>query len=136
MPLLDLSLQAVAGSLAATPPEEKGSPSNLPPQMKANYSPIKLLSQSFRNAFPRWREPRGKSKVNLPQMPPDSGSICTGVDQKTHLFAPGLPPGREVYRSIHVCNLHHAHSAVVQTTRCRAEQNTLGKTGQIHSIQA
>jgi len=29
---------------------------------------------------PPWRQPRGKSQVNLPQMPPDSGGICMGVD--------------------------------------------------------
>ena len=29
---------------------------------------------------PPWRQPRGKSYVNLPQMPPDSGGICMGVD--------------------------------------------------------
>ena len=27
-----------------------------------------------------WRQPRGKSYVNLQQMPPDSGGTCTGVD--------------------------------------------------------
>jgi len=36
----------------------------------------------------------GKSQVNLPQMPPDSGGICMGFDQKNYRFAPGLPPGR------------------------------------------
>ena len=30
--------------------------------------------------------------VNLPQMPPDFGGSGTGVDQRNHLFAPGLPP--------------------------------------------
>jgi len=29
---------------------------------------------------PPWRQPRGKSQVNLPQMPPDSGGICMAVD--------------------------------------------------------
>ena len=29
---------------------------------------------------PPWRQPKGKSEVNLPQMPPDSGSICMAVD--------------------------------------------------------
>ena len=27
-----------------------------------------------------WRQPRGKSVVNLPQMPPPGGGICMGVD--------------------------------------------------------
>jgi len=31
-------------------------------------------------ATPPWRQPRGKSAVNLPQMPPDSGGMCMGVD--------------------------------------------------------
>ena len=30
-------------------------------------------------ATPPWRQPRGKSQVNLPQMLPDSGSICSSV---------------------------------------------------------
>jgi len=29
---------------------------------------------------PPWRQSMGKSQVNLPQMPPDSGGICMGVD--------------------------------------------------------
>ena len=33
-----------------------------------------------RRELPPWRQPRGKSEVNLPQMPPDSGGICMGVD--------------------------------------------------------
>ena len=32
--------------------------------------------------------------MNHPQLPPDSGGICMGVDYRNHLFAPGLPPGR------------------------------------------
>ena len=39
-----------------------------------------------------WMQPRGKSQVNLPQMPPDPGGICMGVDSRNHRFAPGLPP--------------------------------------------
>ena len=35
----------------------------------------------------------GESRVNLPQMLPDSGGICTGVDVRNHRFAPGLPLG-------------------------------------------
>ena len=35
----------------------------------------------------------GKSEVNLPQMPPNSGGIRMGVDSINHRFAPGLPPG-------------------------------------------
>ena len=30
--------------------------------------------------IPPCRQPRGKSQVNLPQMPPDFGGICVGVD--------------------------------------------------------
>jgi len=33
-----------------------------------------------RKRAPPWRQPRGKSSVDLPQMPPDSGGICMGVD--------------------------------------------------------
>ena len=40
---------------------------------------------------PPWRQPRGKSQVNLPQMPPDSGGICMEVDLRNHRFARGLP---------------------------------------------
>ena len=43
---------------------------------------------------PPWRQPRGKSQVNPPQMLPLRGSICMGVDSRNHPFAPGLPPGR------------------------------------------
>ena len=42
---------------------------------------------------PPWRQPRGTSQVNLPPMLPPEGSICTGVDLRNHLCAPGLSPG-------------------------------------------
>ena len=42
---------------------------------------------------PPWRQPGGRSLVNLPQMPPDSGGICMIIDLRHHPFAPGLPPG-------------------------------------------
>jgi hypothetical protein len=42
---------------------------------------------------PPWRQPRGKSWVNLRQMPPDSGGVCVGVDLKKHRFSPGVSPG-------------------------------------------
>ena len=32
------------------------------------------------SVHPPWRQPRGKSYFNLPQMPPDSSGICVGVD--------------------------------------------------------
>jgi len=35
----------------------------------------------------------GKSEVTLPQMLPPEGSISMGVDQRNHVFAPGLSPG-------------------------------------------
>ena len=38
----------------------------------------------------------GKSQVNLPQMPPDSGGICIGVDKRNYQVAPGLSPGWRV----------------------------------------
>ena len=42
---------------------------------------------------PPRRQPRGKFQVNLPQMPPESGGVCMGVDLRNHRFALGLPPG-------------------------------------------
>ena len=33
-------------------------------------------------------------------MPPDSGGICMGVDQRNRQFASGLPPGRQIWRSL------------------------------------
>ena len=72
-----LSLKAVAGSLAANPGEKKRTTSNLPPRMKANYSPTMLFAQLFRKAI-------------------------------------------EVHRSIHFCNLHHAHSVAVKSNTSRA----------------
>ena len=33
-----------------------------------------------RLVLPPWRQPRGKSQVNLPKMPPLRGGICMGVD--------------------------------------------------------
>ena len=52
-----------------------------------------LLGRELVTGEPPWRQPRGKSYVNLPQIPPDSGGICMGVDSRNHRFAPGLPPG-------------------------------------------
>ena len=37
-----------------------------------------LLKPTYQH--PHWRQPRGKSRVNLPQMPLLRGGICTGVD--------------------------------------------------------
>ena len=42
---------------------------------------------------PPWRQPRGKSQVNLSQTLLPGGSISMGVDLRKHLFAPGLSPG-------------------------------------------
>jgi len=42
---------------------------------------------------PPCRQPRSKSEVNLPQMPPNYGGICIRADLGNHRFAPGLPPG-------------------------------------------
>ena len=42
---------------------------------------------------PPWRQLRGKSQVTFPHMLPPGGSIRMGVDQRNHLFAPGLSPG-------------------------------------------
>ena len=39
---------------------------------------------------PPWSRVEGKSYTNLPQMPPDSGGICMGVDLGNHRFAPEL----------------------------------------------
>ena len=44
--------------------------------------------------LPTWRQPKGKSSVNPPQMLPLRGSICIGVDTRNYRLAPGLPPGR------------------------------------------
>ena len=51
---------------------------------------LSLFLDSFQIAYrdfkesgrgnPPWRQPRGKSQVNLPQMLPLRGSICMGVD--------------------------------------------------------
>ena len=54
---------------------------------------------------PPWRQPRGKSQGNLPQMPPPEGGVCMGFDQRSHQLAPGLPPGRpaiagDMFRSV------------------------------------
>ena len=38
------------------------------------------MMQESGSLVPPWRQPRGKSQVNLQQMPPDSGGICMGVD--------------------------------------------------------
>ena len=42
---------------------------------------------------PPWRQPSGKSQVNLPSMTLDSGDVCMGSDLRNHRFVPGLPPG-------------------------------------------
>ena len=39
---------------------------------------------------PPWRQPRGKSQVNIPQMLPPGGIVLMRVDSKQHLFTPGL----------------------------------------------
>ena len=46
-----------------------------------------------RRFVPPWMQPRGKSQVNLTQMPPDSGGNCIGVDSRNYRIAPGLPLG-------------------------------------------
>ena len=43
---------------------------------------------------PSWRQPIGKSEVNLPQARFPRGGISMGVHQRNLAFAPGLPPGR------------------------------------------
>ena len=48
----------------------------------------------FMIGTPPWSRVEGKSQVNLLQMPPLRGGIGMGVDERNHLFAPGLPPGR------------------------------------------
>jgi len=56
----------------------------------------RILSQDaweVRIYRPPWSRVEGKSEVNLPQMLPPRGGICTGVDQRKLPFAPGLPPG-------------------------------------------
>ena len=41
--------------------------------------------------LPPWSRVQGKSKANLPQMPPLQGGICMEFDKRNHQFAPGLP---------------------------------------------
>ena len=61
------------------------------------YSRLRAVSQGDEpQPQPPWSQVEGKSQVNLPQMPPLQGGICMGVDQRNHLFFPGLPPGRSL----------------------------------------
>ena len=45
----------------------------------------------------------GTSSVNLPQMPLDSGGICTGADLRNHPSSPGLPPERHL-KNVNFCD--------------------------------
>ena len=49
--------------------------------------------QDQQECTPPWRQPRGKSEVNILQILPPGGSIWVRVDQINHLFAPVLSPG-------------------------------------------
>ena len=40
---------------------------------------------------PPWRQPKGKSLVNISRMSFHHGVICMGVGSSNHQFAPGLP---------------------------------------------
>ena len=57
-------------------------------------------------SMPPWRQPRGKSYVNLPQMLPPGGSIGMGVDSRNHLFGLGLSLGwlTNLYRNPNMSN--------------------------------
>ena len=50
---------------------------------------------------PPWRQPRGKSYVDLSQMPPDSGGICMGVKETIHLPLGCLQGGAAPPTSVH-----------------------------------
>ena len=41
---------------------------------------VRTVSRRWQMSPPNPPQPRGKSQVNLPQMPPDSGGICMGVE--------------------------------------------------------
>ena len=56
--------------------------------------PHALRSEEFGSFNPPWRQPRGKPKVNLPQMLPLRGSSCMEVYSRDYRFAPELPPVR------------------------------------------
>ena len=62
------------------------------PRMHPDAAWRSAVSRSVRSN-PPWRQPRGKSQVNLRQMLPLGGSISMGVDSRNYLFAPGLSPG-------------------------------------------
>ena len=47
---------------------------------------------SFCLATPATLEVTQGQISSLPQLPPDSGGICTGVDKRDHQYSPGLPP--------------------------------------------
>ena len=74
---------------------------DLPPGWLAEHGFVVAVPEIYHDTdgaagcvHPPQRQPSGKSWVNILQMPPDHGGICTGVDQRNHSFAPGMPPGR------------------------------------------
>jgi len=60
----------------------KGMVREVRPDLPMTLPPCTQLRRDkyFARIKPPWRQPRGKSEVNLPHMPPDSGGICMGVD--------------------------------------------------------
>ena len=84
-----------------------------------------------KRVLPPLRQPRGKFKINLPQMLHDSGSFCMAFDSRNHRFALGCLHGgylprfhdqlrvqeKEVQRLVSYCRTTSASTAPCTSRR-------------------